>query len=43
MAKITDWGREGKAGEWMGNGGRKRSEWKGGRRERGGKIWWKWE
>ena len=43
MAKMTDWSRKGKAGGWVWEWGRKRSEWRGKRRERGGKIWGKWE
>ena len=43
MAKMTDWNRE-RGGWWMGGEwGWKRSEQRRKRRERGGKIWWKWE
>ena len=36
MVNLTDWSR---MMDGCGNGGRERDEWK----ERGGKIWWKWE
>ncbi len=39
MANLMDWSRK-REGWWMGVGmGEEEGEWK----ERGGKIWWKWE
>lgn len=43
MVKMTDWNREGKAGEWQGNGGRKREGKEENGMKKGGKIWGKWE
>ena len=36
---MTDWDRKGKTGGWVWEWVRKRDEWK----EKGGRIWWKWE